>query len=287
MSFLKRKLQEGISKGIGDAIGKAVREAVEPTATELANKAAARIDEAARERRAQEQQEEREVQSSLEGIFGNLKTSMEDYVTEASKNMKICPNCEQPTSADKTFCPNCGTKLPETTVAQGAVCPNCGKQNAVGTKFCSDCGTKLPAAVQEEEAKAAKDQQVLDEWQQKIPHYPLWNGGGYSFNLEYVEGTYYMFVAELESYEQAKEAVKNYRILLQESGFRPAGQYPSVEHLYKMVDGVCYHVDTEHCFDGDLNCVTLGFDESEPTGGFNYVKEEPKKKGGFADLFKF
>ena len=70
------------------------------------------------------------------------------------------------------------------------------------------------------------------------------------------------------------------------NGFRQAGEYPSVEHLYKRVDGVVYHVDTEHCFEGDSDCPSIGFDKSEPRGGFDYVKPEPKKKTSFLDLFK-
>ena len=50
--------------------------------------------------------------------------------------------------------------------------------------------------------------------------------------------------------------------------------------------GVVYHVDTEHCFDGDSDCLSIGFDKSEPRGGFNYVKPEPKKKTSFLDLLK-
>ena len=30
----------------------------------------------------------------------------------------------------------------------------------------------------------------------------------------------------------------------------------------------------------------IGFDKSEPRGGFDYVKPEPKKKTSFMDLFK-
>ncbi|MBR3693184.1 MAG: hypothetical protein IKL88_01525, partial [Erysipelotrichales bacterium] len=75
-----------------------------------------------------------------------------------------------------------------------------------------------------------------------------------------------------------QNAVKQYRILLQENGFTTAGQYPSVEHLYKMVGETCYHVDTEHCFDGDPDCPNIYFLLGEPTGGFYYVKEEPKKQ---------
>ena len=72
MSFLKRAIRDavsqGISKGIGDAVGKAVREVVEPRATEYANKAADRFDQAA----GNAAQEARKTTSSLEGAFAHL-----------------------------------------------------------------------------------------------------------------------------------------------------------------------------------------------------------------------
>lgn len=58
-----------------------------------------------------------------------------------------------------------------------------------------------------------------------------------------------------------------------------------MDHLYKMYNGRCLHVDLEHCFEGDCEWPTIGFDLSEPTGGFDYVKPEPKKVGGLKDLF--
>ena len=103
---------------------------------------------------------------------------------------------------------------------------------------------------------------------------------------EYEVG-YYSFSADFAgNHLAASQAVESYRQLLLQNGFRQAGQYPSMNHLYKMVDGVCYHVDTEHCFEGDPDSPTIGFDKSEPYGGFNYVKPEPKKKTSFMDLFK-
>ena len=99
--------------------------------------------------------------------------------------------------------------------------------------------------------------------------------------------THYIFGAEFNgNVTAAQRAVSEYRQVLLANGFRQAGEYPSVEHLYKRVDGVVYHVDTEHCFDGDSDCPSIGFDKSEPRGGFDYVKPEPKKKTSFLDLFK-
>ncbi len=250
MGFLERTIRNGIRKGVSDAIGNAVQKAVEPAATELANKA-------------------------------------ENYATEAAKNIKVCPACGEGATADKNFCPKCGTKLPEQTVAEGAVCPNCGKQNTVGTKFCTDCGTKLLATVQAEQAQTAEDAAVMAEWDEKLPGFPKWNLGGCEFNIEAIDGGYMMFAVRFPGDPNAAYvAVKQYREVLLQNGFRQAGQYPSIEHLYKKENGVCYHVDTEHCFGGDPDCATFDFDHYEPTGGFDYVKPEPKKKTSIFGLFK-
>ena len=277
MGFLERAIRRGVS----DAVGKAIGKAIEPTVTDLTNKAANAIDQAAQNT---EQQVARS--SGLEGAMANLERSVQGYATEAAKNMKVCPNCNKPTTADKKFCPECGTQLPEQTVAQGAVCPSCGKQNAIGTKFCQDCGTKLPAAIQEEQAQADRNAAVMAQWDAKLPQYPKWTCGGTKMYIDDY-GTHYIFGAEFNGNATAAgRAVSEYRQVLLQNGFRQAGEYPSVEHLYKRIDGVVYHVDTEHCFDGDSDCPSIGFDKSEPRGGFNYVKPEPKKKTSFLDLFK-
>ena len=277
MGFLERAIRRGVS----DAVGKAIGKAIEPTVTDLTNKAANAIDQSVQNT---EQQVARS--SGLEGAMANLERSVQGYATEAAKNMKVCPNCNKPTTADKKFCPDCGTQLPEQTVAQGAVCPSCGKQNAIGTKFCQDCGTKLPAAIAEEQAQADRDAAVMAEWDAKLPQYPKWTCGGTKMYIDDYD-THYIFGAEFGGNATAAgRAVSEYRQVLLQNGFRQAGEYPSVEHLYKRVDGVVYHVDTEHCFDGDSDCPSIGFDKSEPRGGFDYVKPEPKKKTSFLDLFK-
>ena len=280
MGFLERAFRRGVSDAVGKAIGNAITQAVEPKATELANKAAAHIDSAAQNT----QQAQRT--SGLEGAFANLERSMSNYATEAAKNMKVCPNCNKATSADKKFCPDCGSALPEQTVAEGAVCTSCGAQNTIGTKFCASCGAKLPAAIAEEQAQAERNAAVLRQWDEKLPQYPKWSCGGTELYIEDYSENGFMFSATFNGNPSAAHrAVEEYRQILLQGGFRQAGQYPSIEQLFKRIDGVVYNADTEHCFEGDPDTACIGFYRREPYGGFDYVKPEPKKKASFKDLF--
>ena len=278
MGFLERAIRRGVSA----AVGKAMVKAIEPTVTDLTNKAANAIDQAAQNT---EQQVARS--SGLEGAMANLERSVQGYATEAAKNMKVCPNCNKPTTADKKFCPDCGTQLPEQTVAQGAVCPNCGKQNTIGTKFCQDCGTKLPAAIAEEQAQADRNAAVMAQWDAKLPQYPKWTCGGDRMYINDYDENGHGFEVEFKNNPSAaRRAVEQYRQILLANGFRQAGQYPSIEQLFKRIDGVVYNVDTEHCFEGDPDFATIGFCIREPYGGFDYVKSESKRGFSFTDLFK-
>lgn len=283
MSFLKRAIKRGISEGVGRAVGEAITKAVEPKATELANKAAEQLDKHTQK----QQQTMKNPFMGLESSFSNLEKAVQGYATEMSKNVKVCPACQQPTTSDKKFCPNCGEKLPEETLAQGAVCSNCGKQNDIGTKFCQECGTKLPYVIQEEMAAAEKDLAVMKQWDECLSQYPKWNCGGKNFEITFLDGSI-LFSADFnENNYEARNAVETYKEILNQDGYRPAGQYPSDVQLYKMIEGKCYHVDVEHCFDGDGDCPCIYFTIGEPIGGFNYVKPEPKKKIGFKDILKF
>ena len=278
MGFLERAIRRGVSA----AVGKAMVKAIEPTVTDLTNKAANAIDQAAQNT---EQQVARS--SGLEGAMANLERSVQGYATEAAKNMKVCPNCNKPTTADKKFCPDCGTQLPEQTVAQGAVCPSCGKQNAIGTKFCQDCGTKLPAAIAEEQAQADRNAAVMAQWDAKLPQYPKWTCGGDRMYINDYDENGHSFEVEFKNNPSAaRRAVEQYRQILLANGFRQAGQYPSIEQLFKRIDGVVYNVDTEHCFEGDPDFATIGFYIREPYGGFDYVKSESKRGFSFTNLFK-
>lgn len=293
MSFLKRTIRnavsQGVSRGLGNAIGKAVQQVVEPRATEYANKAAEHFDQAA----GNAAQQTRQTTSGLEGAFANLERSMQGYANQMTKDLKVCPQCGQPTLAEKKFCPGCGARLPEQTLGQSAVCPACGKQNSVGMKFCADCGTKLPAAVQEEERAAQQNAAVLAQWDAVLPQYPKWTCGGRELYIEEYGSDGVTFSASFNGNSAAAHrAVDQYRQILQQNGFRPAGQHPSVEQLFKRVDGVVYNVDTGHCFDGDPDCVCIGFCTREPYGGFDYVKPESRQNkdldlNDLKKLFKF
>ncbi len=251
MGFLERAIRNGIRKGVSDAIGNAVQKAVRPAATELANKA-------------------------------------KSYATEVAKNIKVCPACGEGATADKNFCPRCGAKLPEKTVADGTVCPSCGKQNTVGTKFCTDCGTKLLATVQAEQAQTASDTAVMAEWDEKLPQYPKWNQGGTDFHIEEYEPNIYGFSACFNGdSDAASRAVTEYLQYARQHGFRPAGEYPSDRTIYNKINGVCYCIDTTDCLAGDPDRPTISLWVHEPCGGFDYVKPEPKQKSSLKDLFKF
>lgn len=282
-------LENAIRRGLSDAIGKAVGQAIKPKVDELTNKAAGKMEQAARSASNERESASRSVSQSAnqyEGAFGSLKRTLEGYATEASKNMKICPNCKEASTADKKFCPACGAKLPEQTVAQATVCTKCGTQNPVGTKFCQECGEKLPAAMAEEQEAAEKNAAVFSQWDAALPQYPKWDLGGNSFQIKNFDG-YTEFTAFFLTEFAAQSAVKQYRNVLIQNGFIEAGQYPSQYHLYKKVNGVCYHADTEHWNDAGSDQVTLIFNIEEPESGYNYVKPEPKSAAkGIFDLLK-
>lgn len=281
MGFLERAIRRGVSNAVGNAVGNAVQKAVEPAATNLVNQAAQSIDKSTNSAKTAVA----DNTSGLEGAMANLERSVQGYATEAAKSTKICSNCGKPNGADKKFCSDCGTKLPEQNLAQGAMCTDCGTQNNIGTKFCQNCGAKLPATIQEEELKAQKNAAVMTEWDEKLAQYPKWTCGGTEISIEDYGNNSYMFNARFNGNSQAAQrAVEEYRQILLQNGFRQAGQYPSIQQLFKRIDGIVYNADTEHCFEGDPDCACIGFYIREPYGGFDYVKPEPKKKTSFRDL---
>ncbi len=282
------KITKGITRGIGNAVSNATQKAVEKKATEILtpkiNQAADTIAGKVEQSVQTANNVNTASNNSLETSLENLNSAMNAYATKVAQNVKVCPKCNATVSADKKFCPECGEVLPEKTLAQGSVCTQCGKQNSITEKYCTNCGTKLPQTIEAEQKQQNDDINVLNGWNEKLGGYPKWEFGGSKYYIEDYEGEYYSFTATFDNYEKACSAVENYRNCLQQNGFAPAGQYPSIEHLYKKVNGVCYHVDTEHCFEGDSNCPTIGFDNREPTGGFDY-QEKPKKKKGLFGLF--
>ncbi len=279
MSFLERAIKRGISRGVSQAVGQAVRKAVEPKATEMANQAAARLDQAA------QNHNEQNISSSFEGAMANLERAAKGYATEVSKNMKICPSCNSAATADNKFCPKCGTKLPEQTLAESAVCPSCGKQNDLGMKFCSACGTKLPLAIAEEQRAAEQFERVMAEWDSLLPAFPKWDLGGKDPCIEQ-ESDHLWFAVTFPNHQAAYNAVEQYRARLRENGFREAGMYPSSATLYKKIGEVCYKADTENCFEGSSETPTIYFGTGEPSGGFDYVKPAPKQSFDLKKFFK-
>ena len=174
MGFLKNAvkngLSDGLSKGIKDAVNSAVESAVKPVADKYANAAASQLDKVADEMNAnlnETNESLKEANEAAKGTgfgFANLEASLNkyassarSYATELAKNFKECPNCGEMCEADRKFCPKCGAKLPDTTMADGLVCPKCGHQNTLETRFCSECGEPLPAYADE----IAKEQEEL------------------------------------------------------------------------------------------------------------------------------
>ena len=290
-----------IKDAVGNAVSEAVKKAVQPKADEIAanavsqaadalnqtaNQTAAAADavnqaaaEGAQAAAGTEAPSKEEMQAAL-GALGSL---FGGFVQHAAENMKVCPKCGESASADKDFCPSCGAKLPDMTVADGAKCPKCGKQNEPGTRFCSGCGEKLPAAVLAEQAAAEADAEVLKAWAEKLPGFPVWSCGGSEMELEQIpdaDTESWRFSVTLVTAVAAQNAVKQYRQVLMQAGFKTEGQYPDEEHLYQRINGVSFHVDTEHCFEGDANSPTIYLNHSLPNGGYDYKKPEKKQSGG-------
>ncbi len=291
-----------IKDAVGNAVSEAVKKAVQPKADELAANAvsqaanalnqtanqtaaaAGAANQAAAEgAQAAAGTAEAPSKEEMQAALGTLGSLLGGFAQHAAENMKLCPKCGEAASADKDFCPSCGAKLPDMTVADGVKCAKCGKQNEPGTRFCSGCGEKLPAAVQAEQAAAEADAEVLKQWAEKLPDFPVWSCGGSDMELEQETGTEtesWRFSVTLVTPVAAENAVKQYRQVLMQNGFKTEGQYPDEEHLYKRVNGVSCHVDTEHCFQGDADSPTIYLDHSQPTGGYDYKKPEKKQSGG-------
>jgi len=305
MSLFDKMLRKGIEKGVGDALGKsihnAVGKAVEQTVRPAAERLAGQAADAAAQKVSQTASSFAEAGAAMTQAQDAAKDISDEQWNQAlsffegmaggmMKDMRVCPACGELVRGEVQFCPKCGAGLPEKTVMELALCPQCAKQNPPGTDFCTACGAKLPGRELQEEAQRSKDAAVLSEWRAKLPHFPVWDCGGTHYELVELEQGRFCFSAWFNGdVSAAEQAVRQYVARLKESGFRTAGKYPSDAHLYKMVDGVCFHADTEHCFEGDSDAPSVYFlVADEPTGGFDYVKPEPKKKpdGLFGGLFR-
>ena len=289
MGLLDNALKHGVNRALGNAVANTIERKVVETVSPIANDAADRAADAILQTapQAQQPQNTQAAGAQLGGMFAGLAGAAQSFANEAAKNMKICSACGEPAGAETKFCPNCGAELPEQTVAQGAICSSCGKDNDIGTKFCADCGAKLPFAVAEEKAAENRDNAVLSQWGAVLPQYLKWCFGGHDLSLEQT-GDYdgYPFYSFGISGVGSRE-VEQYVQLAKQQGFRPAGKYPDDSQLFKRVDGLVYNIDTEHAFDG--GGVSIGFTVREPSGGFDYVKQEPPQKkssgfGGFSGL---
>lgn len=168
-------ISQGISKGISAGLNKAVGEAVNKVAAPAVNKWAERTVGELNESFADIRQGVNDLNDAAASItpeqrdaiaagfggldlgnLGQLRANAEQYATEMAKSLKECPECGETCTADKIFCPSCGARLPEYTIAEAYVCPKCGKQNSVDTKFCQVCGEVLPVFREEYEAEKAE-----------------------------------------------------------------------------------------------------------------------------------
>ena len=308
MGLFDKLIKDAVSGAVGNAVSEAVKKAVQPKADEIAAQAVNQAADALNPLSGQQAESAAAQQTAtaqptgetpaqtpskeeMEAALGTLGSLFSGFAARAAENLKICPKCGEAASADKDFCPSCGAKLPEMTVAEGAKCPKCGRQNDPDIRFCAGCGEKLPGALAKEQAAAEADAEVLAMWKEKLPDFPVWSCGGTELSLELIPETEtetWRFSCRLESDAAAQNAARQYRQLLMQNGFQKEGQYPDEEHLYKRVNGVSMHCDTEHCFEGDADSPDIYFNHSQPNGGYDYQKPEqkPKQPGGlFGALF--
>ena len=296
MGLLDRTIKNSVNRAVNRAVGNAVERKVTEVATGAIDRAADKVvpppppPSYPQQGQPQYQQPTQPNPAAAQwgAAFAGLAGGMQSFANEAARNMKICPHCNQGAPAANKFCPNCGGTLPEATVAQGAACTGCGMQNSVGTKFCAGCGAKLPGAIAEENAARSRDAATMAKWEQLLPQYPHWNMGGHSLELE--DGgiddkgyPYYSFSVRGTN----SAALAGYCQQLKQWGFRPAGQYPSEQQLYKRVNGLVYNFSADDAFAGGAGNMSVWFCIREPHGGFDYVKPEPKKATSWRDKLGF
>jgi len=280
---VRRGLNNAVNNAVGNAVSNAVGNAVQRTVAQPLNQAANRVSPPPDPVQMQQAQASA---AQLGGIFAGFAGAAQNYANAAAVNMKICAGCGNAAGADLNFCPSCGSRLPETTAAQGAVCQGCGRQNDVGTTFCAGCGTKLPAAIAGEEAAREKNEAVLSRWDSLLPQYPKWTLGGQEIQIEEygLENGYPAYGLHISG-AGLPDLLAQYNQALKQNGFAAAGQYPSESTLYKRVNGIVYCFSSDNAFDGGVDYMSLYFCVREPSGGFDYVKPEPRQKPkGWKDM---
>ena len=275
-SMVRDAVSEGVRKGIGKAVGQAVGDAIRPSvekvakeSADLINSTTQSIDKGASEVRAASVEADQKIQaagglSALESALGGLTSRAERYAAEMSKNMKICPSCGEACTADKTFCPKCGTKLPEETLAESYTCKQCGYVNVPETKYCTKCGAILPAAEAEVKAQQEKDAAVLADLSAQCPDYPAWTVGGTGFELEN-RGMMNGYDSYGLTFEGKREIVLKYVEKLRAAGFTAR----DAEIFSKIINGVCRTFIIGDSGAADYQTVIFRVD--------NYKKPEPKK----------
>lgn len=246
-NILSDAISSGVKKGIGNAVGKAVEKVVKPTVDNLAEKSAEHINATAEslEKSASELRQASagtdSSSSSLESAFGGLKSRLEGYATEISKNMKVCPECGEACSMDKQFCPSCGTKLPEESAAAGYTCKACGHVNVPGSKHCGKCGAVLPAAEAEVARQKAADDAVLAMFAEKLPQYPVWSVGGHDFGMS-DNGQQCGHTIWALSLEGKESLLDDYAVLLKDAGFEHSSN-PCHNVYHKVIGSECFVCD--------------------------------------------
>ena len=130
------KLMRGVGRGVGNAVGNAAERKANEVVADKVNEAADNIIKTSGEG------VDAEKAAQMGAIAGANASAASAFAAEYAKNMKQCPKCEEVTTADKQFCPNCGAKLGD-TLGAGALCKKCGKQNLPGEDFCGGCGAKI------------------------------------------------------------------------------------------------------------------------------------------------
>lgn len=256
-------VSEGIGKGIQNAVGKAVEGAVRPAADKLAGRAADQLNEASRDLAANTeavrgarqagvpagaQASQGSGTAALGTALSGWTSAMQEMAGQAVQNLKECPNCGEVSTADRKFCPKCGTPLPDKTLGEEYFCPKCGKQNLPGETFCAECGTLLPAAVGVREAQLAR-------WDTLLPQYPRWSQGGVP---ELTEGDRINDApaVHLEVAGAGSGELRGYVEQLKAAGFLPVHGEDS-DLYYKTVDGVCRAFDKTDAVQGGGLSVTF------------------------------